>query len=73
MSDAYDAEAELVNRCECIGKTFKQLLEFGSFEEAQKKAGAGIECEGCVPYLKLAFATRETAFEIDDPRLKDFE
>ena len=66
-------EAPLVNRCECINKKFDQLLEYGSFEEAQKKTGAGIECEGCVPYLKLAFATGETAFEIDDPRLKDFE
>lgn len=63
----------LVNRCDCIGKKFDQLLEYGSFDEAQKKTGAGIECEGCVSYLKLAFATGETAFEIDDPRLKDFE
>ena len=71
MSDM--EEDALVNRCECVGKRFDQLLEFGSFEEAQKKSGAGIECEGCVPYLKLAFATGETAFEIEDPRLKDYE
>ena len=71
MSDM--EEEALVNRCECINKRFDQLLEFASFEEAQQKLGAGVECEGCVPYLKLAFATGETAFKIDDPRLKDFE
>jgi len=70
MSDQDDG---LVNRCDCINKTFEQLLEFGSFEEAQRKTGAGLECEGCIPYLKLAFATGEKAFAIDDPRLKDFE
>jgi len=75
MCEAYAEQAEdaPVNRCECINKTFKQLLEYGSFEEAQRKAGAGVECEGCVPYLKLAFATEEKAFPIDDPRIKDFE
>ncbi len=67
------SDKALVNRCECINKTFEQLRVSGSFEEAQEKTGAGLECEGCVPYLKLAFATGETAFAIDDPRLKDFE
>lgn len=71
MSEMEDAP--LVNRCECINKKFDHLLAYDSFEEAQRKTGAGSECEGCVPYLKLAFATGETAFEIDDSRLKDFE
>lgn len=71
MSEMEDTA--LVNRCECIGKKFDQLLPLGSFEETQRKLGAGLECEGCVPYLKLAFATGETAFEIDDPRLREFE
>jgi len=69
MSD----EAEPVNRCDCINKTFEQLLQFGSFEDAQRKTGAGIECEGCIPYLKLAFATGEKEFAFDDPRLAEFE
>ncbi len=66
-------EEALVNRCACINKTFEQLLRYDNFEDAQKKAGAGVECEGCIPYLKLAFATGETAFEIEDVRMKAFE
>jgi len=73
MSDGYDDEIEPVNRCDCINKTFEQLLAYGSFEEAQQKTGAGVECEGCVPYMKLAFATKETEFAFDDPRLKEYE
>jgi hypothetical protein len=73
MYDEVSEEEALVNRCECINKTFEQLKVHRSFEEAQKKSGAGVECGGCVPYLKLAFATDETAFAIDDPRLKDFK
>jgi hypothetical protein len=72
MYDGYaeqDEEAP-VNRCECINKTFEQLLQHGSFEEAQRKTGAGVECEGCIPYLKLAFATGEKEFPIEDSRLK---
>ena len=67
-----DCEAAPVNRCECINKTFEQLLEYGSFEEAQRKTGVGVECEGCIPYMKLAFATGEKEFPIEDPRLKGF-
>ena len=63
---------EHVNRCDCINKTFTQLHELGSLEAAEK-AGAGIECEGCVPWLKLSFATGETEIALDDPRLKDFQ
>jgi len=69
MSD----EVEPVNRCDCINKTFAELLAHGTFEEAQRKTGAGVECEGCVPYMKLAFASGETAFAFDDPRLAQFE
>jgi len=69
MSD----EIEPVNRCDCINKTFEELLAYASFGEAQQKTGAGFECEGCIPYLKLAFATGEKEFAFDDPRLKDFE
>ncbi len=72
QDEALSADEALVNRCECINKTFEQLKVHGSFEEAQKKSGAGVECGGCVPYLKLAFATGEMAFAIDDPRLKEF-
>jgi hypothetical protein len=72
MHDGLSEDEALVNRCECINKTFEQLKAHGNFEEAQKKTGAGVECEGCVPYLKLAFATGEKEFEIDDPRIKDY-
>jgi len=64
---------EMVNRCECIGKTFTQLKEFGDFEAAQAATRCGIECGGCIPYIKLMFASGEMAFEIDDPRLPEFE
>ena len=37
------ADEALVNRCECINKTFEQLKVHGSFEEARKKSGAGVE------------------------------
>lgn len=69
MSD----EIEPVNRCDCINKTFEELLVYGSFEEAQRKTGAGLECEGCIPYLKLALATGEKEIAFDDARLKDYE
>jgi len=65
-------EESLVNRCECIGKTFAALKECGSVEIAMQ-CGAGVECEGCLPYLKLMFASGETEFDIEDPRLSEFE
>ncbi|GAV19588.1 hypothetical protein MMIC_P0536 [Mariprofundus micogutta] len=64
---------EKVNRCECINKTFEQLKEFPDFETAQAKTGCGLECEGCVPYLKLMFASGETAFDIEDERLSSYQ
>jgi len=64
---------EQVNRCECINKTFAQLQEFESLEAAQAATGCGLECEGCLPYLKLMFASGETAFDIEDPRLAQYE
>lgn len=62
-----------VNRCECTSKTFVQLKEYGSLEDAVRATRAGLECGGCVPYMKLMFATGETAFAIDDPRLEDYK
>ena len=64
---------EKVNRCECINMTFERLKQFDSFEDAQKATQCGIECGGCTPYLKLMFATGETAFEIDDARLAEYK
>jgi len=61
---------EQVNRCECLGKTFAQLRALGSLEKAIE-AGAGQECEGCLPYLKLAFASGEDAFDLEDARLSE--
>lgn len=70
MSEA--SNEDIVNRCECMNKTFAQLHELGSLEAAID-AGAGVECEGCMPWLKLSFATGETKLALEDPRLKDFE
>jgi len=65
-------EEEKVNRCECLGKTFAKLKEQGSLEDAVA-LGAGQECEGCLPYLKLAYASGEDAFDLEDPRLSQYE
>jgi len=62
----------LVDRCECLGKTFSQLKACGSLETAMA-TGAGVECEGCLPYLKLVFASGEIEFDLEDPRLAAFE
>ncbi len=61
-----------VDRCACVNRTFEELKDFGSLEDAQASSGCGLECEGCLPYLKLMFASGETAIDLDDPRLKDY-
>lgn len=66
MCDATDDTP--VNMCACLNRSFERLLELGSLEAAMAE-GAGVECSGCLPYLKLAFETGETAFAIDDPRI----
>ncbi len=63
---------EKVNRCACLGKTFAQFKAQGSLEDAIAM-GAGQECEGCLPYLKLAYASGEDAFDLEDPRLSEYE
>ncbi|HKJ83384.1 MAG TPA: hypothetical protein VJ961_05105 [Mariprofundaceae bacterium] len=57
-----------VNMCACLNQSFAQLKALGSLKAAEA-AGAGVECGGCLPYLKLVFETGETAFAVDDPRL----
>jgi len=64
---------ERVNRCECVHKTFAELQTYGSFEAAQAATGCGAECEGCAPYVKLMFASGETVFDLEDPRLAGYE
>jgi len=64
---------EQVNRCECVHKTFEQLKAFPDLAAAQQSTGCGLECEGCLPYLKLMFACGETAFELEDPRLARYQ
>jgi len=59
-----------VNMCACLNKSFAQLKELGSIEAA-RAAGAGVECCGCLPYLKIVFETGETEFAIEDPRIED--
>jgi len=67
------SDEEKVNRCECINRTFAQLKEYGGLEEAQAATDCGLECEGCLPYLKLMFASGETEFDLEDPRLKEYQ
>jgi len=62
-----------VDRCDCTGFKFAKLLEFGDVQTAMAETESGRECEGCLAYMKLAFATGETAFAIDDPRLAEYE
>ena len=64
---------EKVNRCECVHKGFEQLKAFDDFDAAQEATQCGSECEGCIPYIKLMFASGEVEFDIDDPRLKLYE
>jgi len=64
---------EQVNRCVCIGKHFDELKAFGDFETAQRETRCAVECGGCEPYIKLMFASGETSFDVDDPRLQAFE
>jgi len=65
-----DDEEMRVNRCDCLNKSFDDLKKLGSMQAA-RKAGAGVECGGCIPYLKLVFETGETSFDIDDPRVME--
>lgn len=58
-----------VDRCDCIGVSFAILKSYGDIASAQKATECGIECGGCLPYLRLMFATGETSFDVDDPRL----
>jgi len=62
-----------VNRCECVNKTFEQLKQYENFEASQAATQCGTECEGCIPYIKLMFASGESEFDIDDPRLNAYE
>jgi hypothetical protein len=61
-----------VNMCACLNKSFAQLKELGSIEAA-RAAGAGVECCGCLPYLKIVFETGETEFAIEDTRIEDMD
>jgi len=65
---------ETVNRCDCINMTFAHLMEkYETLEAAQNATGCGLECEGCLPYLKLAYTNGEHEIDIDDPRLAAYE
>ncbi len=59
-----------VDHCECINIRFEALKQqYDTFDAAQAATACGVECGGCTPYLHLMFATGETSFDIDDPRL----
>jgi NAD(P)H-nitrite reductase large subunit len=62
----------IVNHCECKGRTFAQLKEYGNFYAAMGATGCGAECGSCIPFIKLMFATGETEFKSDDPRLDQY-
>lgn len=68
LNDSALDDDKPVNMCACLNRSFAELKKLGSLEAAHE-AGAGVECAGCVPYLKLVFETGETAFAIDDPRI----
>ena len=61
-----------VNHCECKGRTFEQLKQYDNFYAAMGATGCGAECGNCIPYIKLMFATGETEFKSDDPRLDQY-
>ena len=62
-----------VNHCECKGRTFEQLKQYDNFYAAMGATGCGAECGNCIPYIKLMFATGETEFKSDDPRLDQYK
>jgi len=70
MDDMGMDDEKPVNMCACLNRRFSDLKKLGSLEAAHA-AGAGVECSGCVPYLKLVFETGETEFAIDDPRIPE--
>jgi bacterioferritin-associated ferredoxin len=61
-----------VNHCECKSKTFEQLKEYKNFYAAMGATGCGAECGKCIPFIKLMFATGETEFKENDPRLDQY-
>ncbi len=63
----------IINHCECKGRTFAQLKEFDNFYAAMGATGCGAECGNCIPFIKLMFATGETEFRADDPRLDQYK
>ena len=65
-------EIKTVSHCECKGKPFAQLKEYGNFYAAMGATGCGAECGNCVPFIKLMFATGETEFKSNDPRLDQY-
>jgi len=62
----------VMDHCECKGKTFAQLKEYANFYAAMGATGCGSECGKCIPFIKLMFATGETEFKENDPRLDQF-
>lgn len=62
-----------IKQCECINKSFETIKACGSLEASQKQLRAGVECGGCLPYLKLMFETGETSFAVDDPRIQHLD
>ncbi len=70
MDDMAVNDDKPVNMCACLNRSFAELKKLGSLEAA-REAGAGVECSGCLPYLKLVFETGETEFAIDDPRIPE--
>lgn len=66
-------EVKTVSYCECKGTPFAQLKQYGNFYAAMGATGCGAECGNCVPFIKLMFATGETEFKSNDPRLDEYK
>jgi len=63
-------DAVRVDCCVCVNVRFDTLKQqYDNLAAAQAATACGVECGGCMPYLNLVFATGETSFDIEDPRL----
>ena len=68
-----DADVVIMNQCECKKVSFTKIKEYGNYYAAMGATGCGSECGNCIPYIKLMFATGETEFRSDDPRVEQYK
>ena len=68
-----EIEIEIVNQCECKHVPFTEIIKHGNYYAAMGATGCGAECGKCIPYIKLMFATGETEFKSNDPRVDQYK